>query len=373
MAKIFAHMRLIAGALALAFIVAAALPAAAQQPSSVNPTADAVKEQQLLEQFKMIKGLGTIPDVKSYVLEHPAGREWREFRTVTLRWIGGIFLIGMLALLTIYYSWHGTMRIEAGRSGRTIVRFNILDRFVHWLTAVSFVILGITGLNITFGRSLILPWLGAPAFSEWSEWAKFSHNYVSFAFTVGVVLMFLIWVGRNLPSYNDVVWFKNGGGMFGGKEPPAEKFNGGEKLIFWISMGGGGLVIASGFVLVVPVLRHDSREHGTGRDRAQRSRGALRLRYVRPHLHGHHRRGRCLRGDGPRHGGRELGQGAPQPLVRRGNAGRRRPGPGHAARRIDGSLSPRQKTPGLAAGRFAIRRPCVSSVSPAGVGREKPR
>ncbi len=252
MAKIFAHMRLIAGALALAFIVAAALPAAAQQPSSVNPTADAVKEQQLLEQFKMIKGLGTIPDVKSYVLEHPAGREWREFRTVTLRWIGGISIIGMLALLTIYYSWHGTMRIEAGRSGRTIVRFNIFERFVHWLTAVSFVILGITGLNITFGRSLILPWLGAPAFSEWSEWAKFSHNYVSFAFTVGVVLMFLIWVGRNLPSYNDVVWFKSGGGMFGGKEPPAEKFNGGEKLIFWISMVGGGLVIASGFVLLFP-------------------------------------------------------------------------------------------------------------------------
>ena len=39
MAKIFAHMRLIAGALALAFVVATAMPAAAQQPSSVNPTA----------------------------------------------------------------------------------------------------------------------------------------------------------------------------------------------------------------------------------------------------------------------------------------------------------------------------------------------
>ncbi len=32
---------------------------------------------------------------------------------------------------------------------------------MHWLTAVSFVILGITGLNITFGRSLLLPWMGA--------------------------------------------------------------------------------------------------------------------------------------------------------------------------------------------------------------------
>ena len=101
MAKIFAHMRLIAGALALAFVVATALPAAAQQPSMVNPTADAVKEQQLLDQLHIIKGLGTIPDTKSYVLEHPAGREWREYRTVTLLWIGGVAMLGILASLPI--------------------------------------------------------------------------------------------------------------------------------------------------------------------------------------------------------------------------------------------------------------------------------
>jgi formate dehydrogenase subunit gamma len=252
MAKVFAQMRLIAGALALAFVVATAMPAAAQQPGPVNPTAAAVKEQQLLQQLKMIEGRGTIPDVKSYVLEHPAGREWREFHTVTLKWIGGIFIIGMLVLLTLYYLWHGTMRIEAGRSGRTIVRFDVFERFVHWLTAVTFVILGITGLNITFGRSLILPWMGPEAFSAWSEWAKFAHNYISFAFTVGVVLMFLIWVSRNIPNHYDVVWFKNGGGMFRAPEPPAEKFNGGEKLIFWISMFGSGAVIASGFLLLFP-------------------------------------------------------------------------------------------------------------------------
>ena len=144
------------------------------------------------------------------------------------------------------------MRIEEGRSGRTIMRFNAFERFVHWLTAVSFVILAITGLNISFGRSLILPWLGPSAFSTWSEWAKFSHNYLSFAFTIGLVLMFLMWVARNLPSYNDFVWFKNGGGMFGGKEPPAEKFNGGEKLIFWISTFGGIGVIVSGYILLFP-------------------------------------------------------------------------------------------------------------------------
>ena len=51
MAKLVAHMRLIAGALALAFIVAISAPVSAQQPSMVNPTADAVKEQQLLQQL----------------------------------------------------------------------------------------------------------------------------------------------------------------------------------------------------------------------------------------------------------------------------------------------------------------------------------
>ncbi|MGA2565448.1 MAG: formate dehydrogenase subunit gamma [Pseudolabrys sp.] len=257
MAKVFAQMRLIVRVLALAFVVATAMPAAAQQPNSVNPTAAAVKEQQLLDEFKVIKGLGTIPDTKSYVLEHPGGREWREYRTVTLKWIGGIAILGILALLTIYYLWHGTMRIEAGRSGRKLLRFSVFERFVHWLTGVAFVILGLTGLNITFGRSLILPWMGASTFSEWTEWGKFAHNYISFAFTVGVVLMFFMWVARNLPTSADIEWFMKGGGMFGGEEPPAHKFNGGEKLIFWISMLGGGAVAVTGYILLFPFYGTD--------------------------------------------------------------------------------------------------------------------
>ena len=251
MANVFAHMRLIAGVLALAFIVAVAAPAPVSAQG--GPTA-ATSEQQLLQKLQggVIAGQVSIPDKKAANLIHPAGRDWRAFHTVTLRWIGGLAILGMLAILTVYYLWRGSLRIEHGRSGRTIVRFNVFERFVHWLTAFSFVILAITGLNITFGRVLILPWLGAPAFSDWSEWAKFSHNYVSFAFTVGVVLMFLMWIANNLPTRADLEWFKGGGGMFGGKEPPAYKFNGGEKFIFWLSILGGGLIIASGFVLLFP-------------------------------------------------------------------------------------------------------------------------
>jgi len=250
MTTLFARIRIIASTLALAFTVATAAPTAVS--AQVNLNTSAVKEQQLLDQLKTIQGLGTIPDTKSYVLEHPAGRDWREFRTVTLKWIGGIAILGILALLTVYYLWHGSMRIRAGRSGRTIVRFNVFERFVHWLTGVTFVILGLTGLNITFGRSLLLPWMGPQAFSQWTEWGKFTHNYISFAFTTGVVLMFLMWVSRNIPTRADVEWFKTGGGMFGGEEPPAPKFNGGEKLIFWLAMFGGAAVTVTGYVLLFP-------------------------------------------------------------------------------------------------------------------------
>ena len=131
MAKFFAHMRLIAGALALFFVVAVAAPVSAQQPSSVNPTADAVKEQQLLKELNKIQGRGSIPDVKSYTLEHPAGRDWQHFHNVTLRWIGGIAILGILAVLVIFYLWRGMVRLESGRSGRTLVRFNAFERFVQ--------------------------------------------------------------------------------------------------------------------------------------------------------------------------------------------------------------------------------------------------
>jgi formate dehydrogenase subunit gamma len=252
MATIFAQIRLIAGTLALAFILGVATPVMAQQPNSVNPTADAVKEQQLLQQFNKIEGRGSIPDVKSYVLEHPAGREWREFRMVTLKWIGGIAILSILSLLTIFYLWRGSMRVHAGRSGRTIQRFNVFERFVHWMTASTFVVLAITGLNITFGRSLLLPLIGPEAFSIWTELGKYAHNYLSFAFTAGIILMFLMWAARNLPTRVDVEWMKRGGGMLGGGEPPAYKFNAGEKLIFWLAVLGGGSIAASGFVLLFP-------------------------------------------------------------------------------------------------------------------------
>jgi formate dehydrogenase subunit gamma len=250
MASFTRSLRLIVGVWALLLILTAA-PSIAQQ-NQINPTASSVREQQLLQEFDRIQGRVSIPDQRSSVLIQPAGREWREFRTVALRWVGGIAILGMLAALVIFYLSRGMVRLESGRSGRTIVRFTSFERFVHWMTASCFIVLAISGLNITFGRPLLLPLIGHEAFSEWSQWAKYAHNYLSFPFTIGVVLIFLMWIAGNIPNKVDVDWLKRGGGIVGHDHPPAYRFNAGQKAIYWIVVIGGGLVAATGYELMFP-------------------------------------------------------------------------------------------------------------------------
>jgi formate dehydrogenase subunit gamma len=101
MTGFFSRLRRPGGAsmvLALLFLVCIAVvaPAGAQDRNpdgSVNPRDSSVTEQQLLEQMRIISGRGTIPDVRSYNLVQPAGREWRQFHEVTLYWLGSIAIL----------------------------------------------------------------------------------------------------------------------------------------------------------------------------------------------------------------------------------------------------------------------------------------
>jgi len=102
MTMVFARFRLVIAAIAFFIFAAAAVPVAAQQPNSVDPNADAVHEQQLLQQLNRVQGLGSIPDTKSYVIEQPMGRVWRQFHEVWLHWIGAIAVLGMLAVLIVF-------------------------------------------------------------------------------------------------------------------------------------------------------------------------------------------------------------------------------------------------------------------------------
>ncbi len=236
-------------------MLAAPPSAAAQQTNQnqvVDPDASVVKEQTLLQQAPRIEGRIDIPDKKASVLMQPAGREWDYFHEVILHWLGAIVILGMLALLALAYLVMGRIRISSGRSGRKVPRFNGFERFSHWLTALSFVLLGLTGLNITFGKLVLLPVIGPEAFSAFAQSAKYVHNFVSFSFVVGLVLIVALWIKDNIPRKVDIDWVKQGGGFIKSKHAPAGRFNAGEKLVFWFALGAGAAVIVSGYFLLFP-------------------------------------------------------------------------------------------------------------------------
>jgi len=260
MARLLAQARFIIGAIAVALILAIAAPAGAQQPSQVNPTAASVKEQQLLNALGAggsVSGRVSIPDQKSANLIHPAGRDWRQFHEVTLRWIGAISILGMLIILVAFYLIRGQVKLHGGFSGRRIVRFNAFERLIHWMTATCFIILAISGLNITFGKPLLMPIIGEAAFAGWSQWAKYAHNYLSFPFAIGVFVIFLMWIAGNIPNKVDIQWLKEGGGIIGDKDPPSYRFNGGQKMIYWVVVIGGTAVAITGYLLMFPFYATD--------------------------------------------------------------------------------------------------------------------
>jgi formate dehydrogenase subunit gamma len=252
MIGLLARARFVFGAMALATLIAFAIPAHAQQNAPVDPEASVVNEQTLLQQFRRIQGDIDQPNPRERVLIQPDGRIWDHFHEVTLRWIGVVAILGTLALLAAAYFLLGRLRISAGRSGRKVPRFTGFERFSHWLTAVSFVVLGLTGLNITFGKLLLRPLIGPEAFSTFSEGAKYVHNYISFSFVIGLALIVVMWIKDNIPDRTDIEWFRQGGGFIKSRHAPARRFNAGEKLVFWGALGAGALVAISGFLLLFP-------------------------------------------------------------------------------------------------------------------------
>ncbi len=217
-----------------------------------NPTASVASERDLFKQVPRVEGRIDIPDTKASVLIQPAGRTWDYFHEVLLHWGGAIVLVGTIALLGLVYLIIGRIKIAAGRSGRKILRFKAFERFSHWLTAVSFVLLGLTGLNITFGKILLSPVVGPDTFSDISEAAKYVHNFVSFSFIVGLVLITVIFFRDNLPDRVDIEWLREGGGFIKNKHAPAGRFNLGEKLVYWLSLAAGIAVSVSGLLLLSP-------------------------------------------------------------------------------------------------------------------------
>jgi formate dehydrogenase subunit gamma len=194
----------------------------------------------------------TVTGRETNVLVQPQGQTWRAARVTLVSW-GGLLFALALGGLALFYMIRGPLTVEEKRGDRVIERFSPADRYAHWLLAIVWVALAITGLILSLGKTVLLPLIGPTLFSWLATLAKTSHNFIGPILIIAVPWMFIRYVRDNGVGVEDVRWFVNIMGYFKGHEYPSGRFNGGEKLVFWLVLVlFSTILVASGLVLVFP-------------------------------------------------------------------------------------------------------------------------
>lgn len=166
------------------------------------------------------------------------------FMMLQAEWFWKIFLVvitAVPAVFMLHYLIIGAKHFD--HDSEQIYFFSLFARVVHFVAAVSFSLLVITGLMIIFGS-----FLGGGSLIRT---ARYIHLISALVFVVPGVLMFVLWFKDMLPQLHDIAWmFILGGYLSKKKKPvPAGKFNAGQKMYFWFATVGGGVMAYTGYVI----------------------------------------------------------------------------------------------------------------------------
>jgi len=191
--------------------------------------------------------------VETNILVQSGGQLWRELRNGPITVYGGWLLVLAVAALALFYWWRGQIKLSDAPTGRRIERFSGWERTVHWSTAISFVLLALTGTITLFGKYILLPMFGYTVFSWLATLSKSLHNFLGPLFAACTVLMFVTFVKDNIWQRGDFSWIVKAGGLFTGKHVPSWRFNIAEKSWFWLGVTFLGIAVSvTGFVLDFP-------------------------------------------------------------------------------------------------------------------------
>lgn len=130
---------------------------------------------------------------------------------------------------------------------KKLLRFAPLERANHWLTAITFILVALSGLSFYH-----------PAFYPLNQlfgggvWTRILHPFIGLVMAISFGVMFFNYRQLNVMTPTDWDWLRHVREMLNGDDrnmPEAGKFNGGQKLLLWLQAACMGLLILSGIVI----------------------------------------------------------------------------------------------------------------------------
>ena len=218
------------------------------QPGNNAPVWREVRKEGSQENYTSIKGR------EANVLVQSAGNTWRQIRNGPVTFYGGWLVVIVTLALAAFYIVKGPLKLHDKPSGRMVERFTLAERWAHWMMAISFCVLGVTGLTTLFGKHVVLPVIGYTLFAWLSALAKNLHNFVAPLFIASLLVFIVMFLKDNVYQKGDLGWFAKAWRMFvKGEHIPSWRFNMGEKAYFWFGVVGLCLVLGvTGLILLFP-------------------------------------------------------------------------------------------------------------------------
>jgi formate dehydrogenase subunit gamma len=132
----------------------------------------------------------------------------------------------------------------------SILRYTLVERVVHWIAALTYGYVLLTGLAF---YSPHLYWIatllgGAPT-------SRFWHPWIALVFVAVLAWMLGAWRGDMRITANDRAWGKAVKRYIENEDeglPPIDRFNLGQKYYFWVMLFAGIVLLLSGIVLWIP-------------------------------------------------------------------------------------------------------------------------
>jgi formate dehydrogenase subunit gamma len=133
------------------------------------------------------------------------------------------------------------------KGNRLIVRYTPNERTNHWITAISFVLLAISGLAMFHPA---MSWLYA--ILGGGQWTRILHPFIGCVMFVSFLILALRFWHHNYLDKADMQWMRQIGDVLTNREdklPAIGKYNAGQKLLFFTMVVCLVLLLASGIVI----------------------------------------------------------------------------------------------------------------------------